>query len=332
MDQSKMLKAAVIGVGYLGRFHAQKYAALDGVELMGVIDLDPAQAKQVGEELGVPWFTDYRDLLGALDLVTIATPTIAHYRVTEACLKAGIHVLVEKPVTATLAEADELIQLADRKKLVFQVGHLKRFHPAVLALKKSGLLKKTRFIESQRIAPFKPRALDVDVVLDLMIHDVDLILNFVGADVVDIQAMGAPIVTHKVDIANARLKFANGCVANVTASRVAAAATRNIRLFQDESFLTLDFIDKSIRVVQRSGATEMVEGTEVFELKESTLPIEDHDTLEAEIASFCDVVRGGGKPLVSGRDGRKALEVVTAIRETIDDFSRRLKFGVPSSE
>lgn len=321
---SGQLRAAVIGVGYLGRFHAQKYAALEGVRLVGVVDTNSEQARKVAEELGVPHHQDYRDLLGQVDLVSVAVPTVAHYGVASACLNAGVHVLLEKPITTTLEEADELIGIAEQAGLVLQVGHLKRFHPAVVALNRSGLLHSPRFIVSERYAPFKPRALDVDVALDLMIHDVDLILNFVGSDVVRVEAVGAPVVTDKVDIAHAQLKFANGCLANVSASRIANAASRNIRLFQRDSYFNLDFIKKEIRVKRRGEGSTVMEGEVVHDLENTVLPIQDYDTLEMEIRAFCEAVREGHPPLVSGRDGRKALEVVLAIRQEIGKFIKDL--------
>ncbi|MBF0284741.1 MAG: Gfo/Idh/MocA family oxidoreductase [Magnetococcales bacterium] len=308
------LRAAVIGVGYLGRFHAQKYRLIDNVQLVGVAEVDPVRGKQVAAELGVPWFADYRDLLPLVEAVSICVPTQFHYRITEACLEAGLHVLVEKPITVTLNEADELIALAESHHRVLQVGHLKRFHPAVAALKRSGVLRPLHYIESQRLAPFKPRALDVDVVLDLMIHDVDLILNFVGSELATVEAVGSRVITDQVDVANARLTFQNGCVANLTASRISRDSTRRIRLIQDDAFISLDFITKDIVLLHRGEHPEMAGGVRYWPLVETRLAIEDYDTLEAEIRAFCESVLGGTPPLVSGRDGRKALEVVSAIR------------------
>ncbi|WP_085441803.1 Gfo/Idh/MocA family protein [Magnetofaba australis] len=311
------LRAAVIGVGYLGRFHAQKYQLIDGVELVGVADADPKRAEQIGQELGVAGYADYRDLLDKVDLVSIATITECHFKVAEACLNAGIHVLIEKPITVTLEEADELIDIADRNNLFIQVGHLKRFHPAVAALRNSGILRSPRYIEAERLAPFKPRALDVDVVLDLMIHDVDLILNFVGSEVAKVEAMGTPVLTNQVDIANARLTFANGCIADVRASRVSLQATRKMRLFQPDAYVALDFITKGIRVVMKGEGDMQLEGVTVPALEEKRLTIEDYDTLETEIRSFCESVRDGRQPLVTGRDGRKALAVVAQVRDSL---------------
>lgn len=326
------LRAAVIGAGYLGRFHAQKYAAIEDVALVAVVDRDAGRARTVAREVGADWETDFRTVLPQVDLVSVVTPTVSHHAVGRACLEAGVHVLVEKPFTLTLEEADELIELADRKGRVLQVGHLKRFHPAVMALVASGLLKTPRFIESQRFAPFKSRSLDVDVVLDLMIHDVDLILNFVGSDVVDVQAVGVPVLTGQVDMANARLRFANGCVANVSASRVARDSSRRIRIFQDDTFFSLDFIKNDIVTLRRGTGSMLLDGVAVPNIEETTIPIATHDTLEAEIRSFCGAVRGIHPPLVDGRDGRKALEVIEQIRSAIRAFTQSLdKRGVPDS-
>nr|CRH05181.1 Conserved protein of unknown function.Containing oxidoreductase domain [Candidatus Magnetococcus massalia] len=311
------LRAGVIGVGYLGRFHAMKYQNIDNVELACVVDSDAQRALEVGEELGVPHGTDYRDWLEQLDLVSIVVSTPYHYKVALACLEAGVHILLEKPITVTVEEADELVDLAERTNMVLQVGHLKRFHPAVVALKESGLLKPPRFIQAQRLAPFKSRALDVDVVLDLMIHDVDLILSFVDSDVDRVEAIGAPVLTDKIDMANARLHFANGCVADVTASRVAQNATRQMRIFQEDAYVKLDFATKGIQVLARAEGTMELEGVQVPALEEKRLTIHDYDTLEAEVSAFCHAVRNGEDPLVTGRDGRRALEVVERVRTSV---------------
>ncbi|MBF0193843.1 MAG: Gfo/Idh/MocA family oxidoreductase [Magnetococcales bacterium] len=311
------LRAAVIGAGYLGRFHAMKYAMIPGVDLVGIVDASQERVNAVSKELGTKGYTDYNDLLDSVDLVTISTPTPSHYNITASCLNAGVHVLVEKPITVTVDEADELIDIADRMNLVLQVGHLKRFHPAIVALKNSGVIKQPLFIESQRLAPFKSRALDVDVVLDLMIHDVDLILNFVDSELLDIDATGGKVVTQYTDIANTRLKFQNGCVANVTASRVSESSTRRIQIFQDDAFVSLDFITSDIKIMQRTQGEMELDGIMVPAIKQTKIPINKYDTLEAEIRSFCESVRQGTQPLVSGRDGRKALAVVTKIRESI---------------
>ena len=211
------LRAAVIGVGYLGRFHAQKFQANQHVDLVGVVDTDSKRVAEVAAEVETRAFTDYKEVLLLVDLVSIVVPTQYHYAVAKDCFDAGCHVLLEKPVTQTVAEAEELIDLAKSKKLVFQVGHLERFNPAVMALK--GVLKNPQFIESHRLAPFKTRGTDVNVVLDLMIHDIDILLSMVSHPLKSINSVGVPVLSEEVDIANARLQFENGCVANVTASR-----------------------------------------------------------------------------------------------------------------
>ncbi len=221
---TKKLRAAVIGVGYLGRYHAQKYAEFDDVELVGVADVDERRAAEIAAQFGVPGHSDYRNLFDRAELVSIAVPTEAHYAVARDCLAAGLHILVEKPVTETVEQAEELIALANQNARLFQVGHLERFNPALTALK--GILRAPLFIESHRMAPFKPRGLDVNVVLDLMIHDIDLILNAVKSPLAELRATGAAILTDDVDIANARMEFENGCVANVTASRISREQLR----------------------------------------------------------------------------------------------------------
>ena len=316
-DEGVVLRAAVIGVGYLGRIHAEKYQKIPQVKLVAVVDTQAEQARSVGKALGVPSYSDYTQIFDQVDMVTIATPTFSHFSVAESCLRAGLHVLVEKPITTTLEEADALIALAKQTGRVLQVGHLKRFHPAVVALTQSDLLQKPKFIDSVRLAQFKGRSLDLDVVLDLMIHDVDLILNFVRSEVVDVDAVGMTVITDQVDIANARLRFQNGCVANVTASRIARHATRRMRIFQENSFISLDFMENDILMVRRGDGVLPPQGGKPPVVEETTLPIRNHDTLEAEILSFCTAVRMGQDPLVSGKEGRKALHVVMMIRQAI---------------
>ncbi|MBF0461867.1 MAG: Gfo/Idh/MocA family oxidoreductase [Magnetococcales bacterium] len=305
--QGARLRAAVIGTGYLGRIHATKYQHIPGVELVAVVDAQAEQARLVGDALSVPYYSDYTDIFPRADLVTIATPTRSHCRIAEACLRAGLHVLVEKPMTTTLEEADALVALARQVGRILQVGHLKRFHPTVVALRKSGLLCRPQFMEASRLAPFKTRSLDLDVVLDLMIHDIDLALYFFQADVVDVDAVGLSVMTDQADVANARLRFQNGGVANLTASRVSQEVVRRLKIFQPDSFFTLDFIQNRLCVVRRgAGAVE-----------ETLLPVQSYDTLEAEISSFCKAVQSNTPPVVSGWDGRRALQVATRIRQAI---------------
>jgi len=308
----KIIKAGVIGVGYLGRFHAQKYQALEDVELVGVADVDPDRARQVAAECGCAHFSDYRELLDQVDAVSIAVPTSFHHQVGFDALSAGVDILLEKPMTVTLAEADELIGLAEKNKLILQVGHLERFNPAVLAMKP--FLTTPVFIESDRISSFKRRGVDVDVVLDLMIHDIDIILTIIDSPLKTIHTVGAPVVTNTTDIANARLIFENGATANITVSRVSLTNVRKMRVFQPGSYINVDFANKKIMTLQLED-----------ELLESGMPkhskeiksFAGEDALLNEISHFVDHVRSRTRPDVSGVEGRRALEVVMQVMEQI---------------
>ncbi|MCC7198589.1 MAG: Gfo/Idh/MocA family oxidoreductase [Gammaproteobacteria bacterium] len=311
------LRTAVVGVGYLGRFHAQKYASLPGSKLVGVCDPDAEARAKVAAELGVEAFADHRELLGRVDAVSIVTPTTLHHRVARDFLEAGAHVLVEKPITVTVAEARELIDLATARKLVLQVGHLERFNPAILAV--AGSLHSPRFIESHRLAPFKPRATDVSVVLDLMIHDIDLIQNVVRSPIVSIDAIGTPVFTDEVDIANARIRFANGCVADATASRISMKSERKLRVFQADAYLSIDLQQKVLTTVRKGAAVPAGEMPKV-EIDEQSF--EQGDALRAEISSFLDAIRSGGRPVVSGEDGLAALETAIRIGELVGAAAR----------
>jgi len=304
------LRAAVIGVGYLGNFHAQKYALLEDAELAGVVDVNAERAREIAAALGTQAYTDYRDLLEKVDVASIVVPTEHHYRVAKDCLEAGVHILLEKPVTETLAQAEELIELADRRRLVFQVGHLERFNPAVVEVQ--SLLDRPLFFESHRLSVFKPRGTDVNVVLDLMIHDIDIILSLVQQDIRELRASGYPVLTDEVDIANARLEFTNGCVANVTASRVSQKAMRKMRIFQHDAYFSIDFPTSSIDIARRNGAERDEQGFPriAVEVRQAA---EKSDAILAEIRDFLDCVRTGATPAVTGRDGRRALAVALEI-------------------
>jgi predicted dehydrogenase len=308
------LRAAVIGVGYLGHFHAQKYTALDDVELVGVVDASPARAQEIASVLGTRSFTDYRDVIGGIDVASIVVPTEHHHRVAKDCLEGGVHILLEKPVTDTLSQAEELIALADRKQLVFQVGHLERFNPAVVAVQ--SLLHRPVFFESHRLSVFKSRGTDVNVVLDLMIHDIDIILSLVQQDIRELRASGYPVLTDAVDIANVRLEFADGCVANVTASRVSQKAMRKMRIFQSDAYFSVDFQTSSIDIARRNGAERDEQGFPKIQVEERRTA-EKSDAILAEIRAFLDCVRTGATPPVTGRDGRRALEVALEISRAI---------------
>lgn len=303
------LRAAVIGVGYLGRFHAQKYRDHASVTLMGVADVSHERATEVAAEVGCPAFTDYRELFGKVDLVSIAVPTQYHYPVAKDCLAHGIHVLLEKPITQTVAEADELIQFANERSLVLQAGHLERFNPAVKALQ--GVLKNPLFIESHRLAPFKPRGTDVNVVLDLMIHDIDILLSLVDHPITTVNSVGVPVLSGEVDIANARLQFANGCVANVTASRASRETLRKIRIFQQDAYIAIDYQNRSIAIYRRQPGANLIPGLPDIAVEERTFA--QGDALRDEIDAFITAVRDGTPPVVSGEDGKRALEVAMQI-------------------
>ena len=307
------LRAAVIGVGYLGNFHAQKYAALDAVELVGVVDSNPARAAEVATACGCRAFSDYRELIGLVDAVSVVVPTQFHHQVALEFLQAGVHVLIEKPITVTIEQADELIAAADAQRLVFQVGHLERFNPVLMAAEE--VLNEPLFVESVRIAPFKPRGTDVNVVLDLMIHDIEIIQHLVKSRVARIDAIGAPVFTGEEDIANARIAFENGCVANVTASRISLKSERKMRIFQRDAYLTLDFQNRKL-LVARKGAGELMPGIPNVQVQERELG--QSDPLLSEISSFVDAIRNGAAPQVSGRDGRLALETALKINEALN--------------
>lgn len=307
------LRAGVIGVGYLGRFHAQKYAALENVDLVGIADVSRERAEEVAAEVGTTAFTDYRELLAQVDLVSIVVPTQHHFPVAKECLEAGCHILLEKPVTQTVAEADELIRMAAERHLIFQVGHLERFNPAILALR--GVLKNPLFIESHRLAPFKPRGTDVNVVLDLMIHDIDIILNMVPSTVKVVNSVGVPVLSNEVDIANARLQFENGCVANVTASRASREAMRKIRIFQSDAYISIDYQERKIAIFRKGGEGLPIPGLPNVTMEEKSF--EQGDALLEEIRAFIDAVGTGTAPPVTGEDGKRALELALQINQKL---------------
>lgn len=310
--RSALIRTAVVGVGYLGRFHAQKYAGLPNSQLVGIADPSASAREKLASELGVAVHRDYRDLLGAVDAVSIVTPTASHFEVAKAFLEAGASVLVEKPMTVTIAEGQSLVEIAARAKRILQVGHLERFNAAVLAVQPT--LTVPRFIESARLAPFKHRGTDVDVVLDLMIHDIDLILSIVRSPVVSVDAIGSSVFSKEIDIANARLRFANGCVANATASRVSLKTERKLRLFQDDAYMSLDLQQKILTVI-RKGNGVSADGMPQVAIEENTY--EQGDALRSEIEAFLDAVATGTAPQVTGEDGLLALRTAVSIAEQV---------------
>jgi predicted dehydrogenase len=310
---SSPLRTAVIGVGHFGRFHAEKYARSPLAMLVAIVDRDPARAREAAGRFRAEGLDDYRTLFGRVDAVSIAVPTGAHFEVAKACLENGIHVLIEKPITETLEQADELIALADANGLVLQVGHLQRFFLERIAIDR--FVGKPLYIEATRIAPFKPRGTDVGVTLDLMIHDIDLILALVKADVVSVDAVGAPIVSSEEDIANTRLRFANGCVATVTASRVSLKTERKMRIFQRESYISIDLHNRKLVAMRKGSGRSWFPGLPPIDRQE--LSFSEGDDLDAEIQSFLESCAGKHPPLVTGRDGRRALETAMRITKSL---------------
>ena len=313
MTNRQDIRAAVIGAGYLGRFHAQKWAALAGCRLVAIADPAPEARAAVGAELGVRAVADWRELLGEIDAVSIATPTALHHAIARACLEAGLHVLVEKPITSTVEEAEDLIGRASRAGRVLQVGHLERFNAAVLAIE--GIVTAPRFIETHRLAPFRQRGTDVSVVLDLMIHDIDLIQSIVRSPLDSVDAIGSSVFSSDLDIANARLRFASGCVANVTASRVSMKTERKLRLFQDDLYLSLDLQQKIVTVIRKGAQAPDATGLPQVAIEEKTY--EQGDALKAQIEAFADSIRTGRPPLVGGQAGLEALETATRIASLV---------------
>ena len=318
------LRTAVVGTGYLGRFHAQKYAALSGCELVAVCDPDGARGAAIAEEVGTLALTDHRALAGldgGCDAVSIASPTRSHFAVARDCLERGMHVLVEKPMTATIEEARTLVTLAAERGLVLQVGHLERFNPALLSV--ADLITAPTFVESHRLAPFSQRGTDVDVVLDLMIHDIDIILHLVPSTLAAIHANGAKVVSEATDIASVRLEFTDGCVANVTASRVSGKRERRMRFFQKDRYVAIDFQQNTTRVctVNRAGSPD-ANGVPPIECTDAECG--RGDAILAEIEAFVHAVRNATRPLVSGEDGLRALETAIRIGERLRGEAARV--------
>ena len=323
MSEGK-IRVAVVGVGDFGRNHVRVYRELEGVELVGVVDIDAERAQKVAAEFGTTVFSDAGALAGRVDAVSVAVPTVDHTRLGCRLLDQGIDVLVEKPMAASLAEADELIAAAQRRGRILQVGHLERFNPAIVAVEK--IVNRPLFFEVHRLGVFSPRSLDVDVVYDVMIHDLDILLALVGAPVADLKAVGIPILTNKVDIAHARIEFETGAVANVTASRVSTERVRKMRFFQEHEYISVDYARQdALRVRAVSPAT--TPGTQPrfgFE-KLDTHP---EEPLKAELRSFVDSVRTRSAPRVNGAAGRRALELADRVMSGILDHASRVQLGV----
>ena len=317
-----MIKVGVIGVGAFGREHARVYSEVPGSHLVAVCDIDESRGRPVAERYGAEFTSNYRDLLGQVEAVSLTVPTESHQAIACELLAAGVAVLVEKPIARTLEEADQIIDAARRSGAVLQVGHLERFNPAVMAAAR--IVTVPRFFEAHRLSVFTPRSLDIDVVMDLMVHDIDVVLSFVDSEVSEVRAAGVPILTSRVDIANARIEFANGCVANLTASRVSAERVRKLRFFQPGEYVSVDFAVQEAAVVS---VTPREGGRPDFESR--LLSVEREEPLRLEIESFLAAIHGA--PVrVSGDDGRRALTLAIEITEKIAQHAA--KVGVPSTK
>ncbi len=300
------IKIGVIGVGSLGIHHARIYSQMANVELVGVCDIDSRKGGKIARKYHTTYFADYKDLFGKVDGVSIVTPTVTHREVAEAFLKEGIHVLVEKPITKTLPDADELLKAASAKNLILQVGHIERFNSGIIAIR--SIANNPRFIECHRLSPFKKRSLDVGVVLDLMIHDIDIILDFVNSKVSRIDSLGVKILTPYEDLANVRLEFENGAVCNITASRVANKTMRKIRFFQEDAYISLDYEKQEALIYRKSGT----------HITRKRLSIKKKEPLLLELSDFVNCIKEGSPPLVSGREAREALRVALEITRQIN--------------
>ena len=313
------IPAGVVGVGKLGAEHARLLAQSDAFELEGVHDRSAARAEQVAETLSVPAFAEAETLLGRVEAVVVAVPTVAHREVAAAAIRAECHTLVEKPLASSLAEADEILSLAEEKGVVLGVGHVERFNGVLLAAER--WLDRPRFIESLRMAPFQPRGADTTVILDLMIHDIDLVLTLAEAPLADVRAVGVPVVSPRIDLANARLSFEDGTVANITASRVALKALRRLRLFQRSGYFSLDLAAETGHHYRRRDPGTRAEVTGVEALVEHVpLGAGGGEALAREIEAFADAIGGRPSRLVPGRAGREALEVAIRITREIEEF------------
>ncbi|MBP7055720.1 MAG: Gfo/Idh/MocA family oxidoreductase [Candidatus Omnitrophica bacterium] len=301
MAGSEKLRFGVIGTGRLGEFHTKVYSRLDSIKLVGVCDCNIERALEVGKKYHTASFADYEELFDKVDAVSIAVPTSLHYNIAKDFLSNNIHVLIEKPMTKTLSEADELIEIAKENKLILQVGHIERFNSAVLAIEP--YLQKPKFIECQRLGPFHKRVKDVGVVLDLMIHDIDIVLGLMKQDVVKIEAVGLSTVSDYEDVANVRLTFEDGTIADITASRITKDVVRKMRIFQEDSYISLDYVNQDTAIFRKTG--DRIEKEKIRVVKK--------EPLKKELKSFIDCVKSGRKPVVSGVEGRRALQVALEI-------------------
>lgn len=311
----KKIKVGVIGVGHLGQHHARIYAQMPDAELVGISDSNEERAKEIGEKFQTNYFTDYSKLLPEVDALSIAVPTQLHYEVTHAALKNNIDVLLEKPITATIQEADLLISEAEKRKTIFQIGHLERYNRAFLKAK--NLIKNPRFIENHRIGPFASRGTDVNVILDLMIHDIDIILSLINSPITEIRAMGIPVLSSEIDIVNARLEFESGCIANMTASRVSLEKMRKIRIFQSDAYISLDYQNQEVTIARKG-----MENNQTKIIVEHPT-IDKEEPLKLELYDFIQNCRNRTPPDISGAAGKEALKVAEEIARIAIRQSRK---------
>jgi predicted dehydrogenase len=307
------IRAAVIGAGRLGSLHAAKYAAHDGVRLAYVADVDAERARAVASHYGAAAVGDYREFDGKVDVATVASPGVTHHEIASHLLRAGCDVLLEKPMATTIAQARALAELAESSGRILQIGHLERFNPAVIHLR--SLVSAPRFIECHRLAPFSERGTDVDVVLDLMVHDLDVILSLKPADATSVESLGVAVLTDSVDIANARLRFSNGLIANLTASRVSARRERKIRLFQPDAYISVDYEARRIQVYRKGPAAA---GSNFPTISGEQIDLGEGDPLADEVASFISAVRTRSAPAVTARDGLRVIELIERIRTCME--------------
>ena len=309
---TQSIRVGVVGVGYLGAIHAQIYAAMAGVELVGVADIDVQAAARVAKECGCSAYSEPGALLDKVDAVSVVVPTSSHRAVAEPYLRGGIHVLLEKPIADHLVDAKAIVKAAEETGTILQIGHLERFNAGVVRLVQE--LDRPRFIEVHRLGPFVSRAADVDVVTDLMIHDIDIVLSLVTAGLTYVSAVGARVVSAHVDIANARLEFADGTIANVTASRVSSRKFRRIRVFGEACYLGLDFVNQQVEVSRR---TPDIEESGFVGIQTESIEVDSRPPLDVELEHVVACVRDGRQPLVTGMDGVRALEVAGQVRRKI---------------
>jgi predicted dehydrogenase len=310
-------------VGHLGQHHARNYAEIEGCELVGVADTDAKTAGRIAKQFGSKPFTKHQDLIGKVDAVSVVVPTEHHHAVARDFLNAGVHVMVEKPITVTVEEARDLVETARAKGLILQVGHIERFNAAIIKLQE--ILDKPGFIESHRLGPYDPRVRDVGVVLDLMIHDIDIVLQLVKSPIASIDAVGVPILSAREDIANARIRFKNGCTANLTVSRVTPTRLRKIRIFQPSAYVSVDYIKQSMEIYRKEEITDARPGEPRAQIVRTRKRLKHEEPLKLELNHFLQCVREGREPAVTGEQGRNALEVAIRVVEQIE--SHRAELG-----